>query len=180
MGPYHNILHCYGKDCYGMDIILVISILNNSYALKHGSKSGLLLRNVIGSICQNQTFLKVFNVLKSRYGQWTHIKYTLVGLLTETVFSFSSSVEAFQNISNACLQTERALSAWQITTFANMRDPVSFWQFITALRYGHKSRDRFIILAHQIEKSNVLLHVRNSYLTLVISPRRMLHSSVLF
>ena len=36
------------------------------------------------------------------------------------------------------------------------------------------------ILAHQIEKSNVLPHVRNSYLTLVISPRRTLRSSVLF
>ena len=36
-----------------------------------------------------------------------------------------------------------------------------------------------IFLAHQIEKSYVLPHVRNSYLTLVISPRRTLRSSVL-
>ena len=71
-------------------------MLNNSNALKHGSKSGLLLRNVIGSICQNQTFFKVFTVLISRYGQWTHKKYTLLGLLTETVFSLSSSVAALR------------------------------------------------------------------------------------
>ena len=36
------------------------------------------------------------------------------------------------------------------------------------------------ILAHQIEKSYVLPHVRNSYLTLIISPRSTLRSSVLF
>ena len=29
-------------------------------------------------------------------------KYTLLGLLTETVFSLSSSVAAFQNTCNAC------------------------------------------------------------------------------
>ena len=63
-----------------MDTFLVISILNNSYALKHGSKSGLLLRNVIGSICQNQTFFKVFSVLISRYGQWTRKKIYSTGL----------------------------------------------------------------------------------------------------
>ena len=72
-----------------------MSILNKIYALKHGTKSGLLLRNVTGSICQNHTFFKVFIVLISRYGQWTHKKYTLLGLLTETVFSLYSSVAAF-------------------------------------------------------------------------------------
>ena len=104
MSPYHNILYCYGKDCYGKDIFKVISILNNSYALQHVSESGLLLRNVTGSICQNQTFFKVFTVLISCYGQWTHKKYTLLGLLTETVFSLSSSVAAFQNTCSACKQ----------------------------------------------------------------------------
>ena len=54
------------------NIFKVISILNNSYALQHVSKSGLLLRNVTGSICQNQNFFKVFTVLISCYGQWTH------------------------------------------------------------------------------------------------------------
>ena len=33
------------------------------------------------------------------------------------------------------------------------------------------SSGRRVLLAHQIEKSDVLPHVRNSYLTLVISPR---------
>ena len=60
------------------------------------------LRNVIGSVCRNQTFFIIFTVLLSRYGQWTQKEYTLLGLLTVTVFSFSSYVAAFQNACNAC------------------------------------------------------------------------------
>ena len=51
-----------------MDISFVISLLKNSYALKHVSKKGLLLRNAIGLKCQNRTFFKRFTVLISRYG----------------------------------------------------------------------------------------------------------------
>ena len=53
------------------------------------------------------------------------------------------------------------------------------FQFLGGLHRNSEARITDI-LAHQIEKSNVLPHVRNSYLTLVISPRRTLRSSVLF
>ena len=50
------------------------------------------------------------------------------------------------------------------------------WVF--SMRLYCRARKQF--LAHQIEKSYVLPHVRNSYLILVISPRSTLRSSVLF
>ena len=59
-------------------------------------------------------------------------------------------------------------------------DTVGLEILTATLRSQVDDRKGKVFLAHQIEKSNVLPHVRNSYLTLVISPRCTLRSSVLF
>ena len=50
-----------------------------------------------------------------------------------------------------------------------MRDPVLFWQFITVLWFGPKSRDGCIIAKKWGKKINEISHFETSYIYLVFT-----------
>ena len=108
---------------------------------------------------------KIFYIIHCPFLCYSHLtqkKYTIKNSLTETVFSFASSVDALQN---TCVLSKQKVSNEydRKPDSAPFRDPVVFLQFIKCYGFDINAWDRGI-LAKKCKKSNEKSHTETSYI----------------